>query len=155
MSETLGSLVDKLSIKNIREFHLKKMSFSQTKKKSPTKTTGILKLLKRQKALLLDEIEEFLLTASQRVGKLREEKLKLYNHSKFTHSADQIRLISQAIDRLSIKNLELWQLEDQARREDVSLSVIGKVKRKIDIANQERNDLIDKIDELFSLKFIE
>jgi len=30
---------------------------------------------------------------------------------------------------------------------------IGQVKKKIDIANQQRNDLIDKIDELFSLKF--
>jgi len=92
MAETLGSLIDKLSIKNIREFHLKKNCFKNSNKKDANKAEENLKILKKQKKLLLEEIEEFLSTATQRIGKLREEKLKLYNHSKFTHSADQISL---------------------------------------------------------------
>ena len=64
----------------------------------------------------------------------------------------KIDFLAQGIEALIKKNFELWQLEDEARREDVSLSYIGKVKKKIDTANQQRNDLMDKIDELLVKK---
>ncbi|MDD5348392.1 MAG: DUF4254 domain-containing protein, partial [Candidatus Omnitrophica bacterium] len=57
--------------------------------------------------------------------------------------------IAEAISALAQKNIELWHLEDEARRKDVTLSYVGQVKGKIDLANQQRNDLIDRIDELF------
>jgi len=60
--------------------------------------------------------------------------------------------LSEAMDVLTKKNMELWNLEDQARREGASLEYIGKVKKKIDFANQQRNDLINKIDELLENK---
>jgi len=43
-------------------------------------------------------------------------------------------------------NFSLWNHEDQARRRDVSDSVIAKTKRAIDQWNQKRNDLMERVD---------
>jgi hypothetical protein len=83
---------------------------------------------------------------------LRDDKLKLYNSPEMLNRIGKISTLSSAIDKLSKKNLQLWQLEDMARDKKSSLSRIGIVKRKIDAANQQRNDLIDKIDELLEKK---
>jgi hypothetical protein len=45
------------------------------------------------------------------------------------------------------RNYQLWNQEDQARRTDVDDSEIAAVKRAIDKLNQQRNDLIEKLDE--------
>ncbi len=45
------------------------------------------------------------------------------------------------------RNYQLWNQEDQARRTDVDDSVIAGVKRAIDKLNQQRNDLIEELDE--------
>jgi hypothetical protein len=45
------------------------------------------------------------------------------------------------------RNYQLWNQEDQARRTDVDDSAIASVKRAIDGLNQQRNDLIEKLDE--------
>ena len=43
-------------------------------------------------------------------------------------------------------NFHLWHVEDQARRKDVSDSVIADCKRKVDKLNQLRNDCIEEVD---------
>ena len=48
---------------------------------------------------------------------------------------------------LAYRNYELWHEEDKARRTDVPDRVIAQVKRNIDRFNQQRNDLIEKLDE--------
>jgi hypothetical protein len=48
---------------------------------------------------------------------------------------------------LARRNYLLWHEEDKARRTDVDDSVIATVKRAIDRLNQQRNDLIEKLDE--------
>jgi len=48
---------------------------------------------------------------------------------------------------LAYRNYLLWHEEDKARRTDVDNSAIAAVKRAIDKLNQQRNDLIEKLDE--------
>lgn len=48
---------------------------------------------------------------------------------------------------LMLRNHLLWHEEDKARRTDVTDSVIALVKRNIDRFNQQRNDLIEQLDE--------
>ncbi|MEI6206990.1 MAG: DUF4254 domain-containing protein [Desulfuromonadales bacterium] len=48
---------------------------------------------------------------------------------------------------LAWRNFLLWHEEDKARRTDVDDSAIASVKRAIDKLNQQRNDLIEKLDE--------
>jgi hypothetical protein len=48
---------------------------------------------------------------------------------------------------LAYRNYLLWHEEDKARRTDVEDSAIAVVKRAIDKLNQQRNDLIEKLDE--------
>ena len=82
---------------------------------------------------------------------LRDEKIKLYNAKDIIGDIGNISGLAEAIDGLATKNLELWHLEDEARRTDVDLAYIGEIKKKIDPTNQRRNDFIDKIDEIFAV----
>ena len=149
MAETLGSLVDKLTIKNIREFYLRRMLFDKKRKFSEKEMKDKLAILSAQKKCLKDEINSFMVTAYRSKSVLKDEKLKLYNAREDMGRIPKTKRIGEAISLLAQKNLELWNLEDEARRRDVDLSHVGSTKRKIDLANQQRNDLIDKIDELF------
>ncbi|MFH1062127.1 MAG: DUF4254 domain-containing protein [Candidatus Omnitrophota bacterium] len=149
MAETLGSLVDKLTIKSIREFYLNKSIKTKDSKFPLKQLKDKLSLLKKQKATQLREIDDFIKLALNNKVILREEKIKLYNSLKDMNKIGTNQKLSQAIEGLSRKNIELWHLEDEARRTDVSLGFIGKIKKMIDPTNQQRNDFIDKIDELF------
>lgn len=44
-------------------------------------------------------------------------------------------------------NFQLWHVEDRARRKDVDAKVIADCKYAIDQLNQQRNDLIERVDE--------
>ena len=152
MAETLGSLVDKLTIKDIREFHLRQMLDNKDKRFSPSQLRSKLKILSSQKQDLAREIDGFIAQASKGTIRLKDEKLKLYNAAKDIGRIPQTNSLGEAISGLAQKNLQLWHLEDEARRQDVGMAHIGEVKGKIDLANQQRNDFIDKIDELFEKK---
>ena len=47
-----------------------------------------------------------------------------------------------------MRNIQLWHLEDEVRRTDLPDAEIVRVKRNIDKVNQERNDHMDKVDEI-------
>ena len=148
MAETLGSLIDKLTINDLREYHLKEMLKSKNKNFSTSDLKEKLRLVRLQKRDLIKEINDFIVAAAKGKLKIREEKLKLYNAPGNIGRIPKLNTLGQAVSYLGQKNLELWHLEDEARRKDVSNAYIGKIKRKIDRANQQRNDLIDAIDEL-------
>jgi hypothetical protein len=152
MAETLGSLVDKLTIRDIREFHICQMLSKKERKFSKKELESKLAILRRQKECLKKEIDDFTVSAYKSGVILKEEKLKLYNAPKNMGRIPATKRLGEVISGLAEKNLELWNLEDEARRTGVGLAYIGRIKRKIDLANQQRNDFIDKIDELFGRK---
>ncbi len=58
-------------------------------------------------------------------------------------SADGLMALAMAQHRA---NFELWHEEDKARAPGVSDAEIARVKRAIDVLNQRRNDLVEKMD---------
>ena len=52
------------------------------------------------------------------------------------------------IDKLTIVNLKIWKFED-IKRESIDDKKISDATKKTNILNQQRNDLIQEIDEMF------
>jgi hypothetical protein len=148
MAETLGSLIDKFTIKEIRKYHLNEMLKAKNKKFSACEIKTKVALLDKQISAMTGEIDSYVNEAMKGKIRLRDEKLKIYNAREDMNRIVQVHSIGFAMSGLAQKNLELWHLEDEARRKDVGLEYIGGIKRKIDLANQQRNDYIDRIDEL-------
>jgi len=148
MAETLGSLIDKLSIKNLRYWHLDEDA--QDKDGSdPQKEelTAKMKLVDRQRKELLEEIDGFLEAAFAGKVRIRDEKVKLYKNLNVISSED-LNHLGETVSKLAMSNIKLWHLEDEVRREDLPDADIVKIKRTIDTNNQERNNFMDKVDEI-------
>ena len=146
MAETLGSLVDKLSIKNLRLWHIDEameaLDASDPKKEE---LQAKRQLVVDQANDLMGEINSFLGAALSGEVKIRDEKVKLYNNRKF-ESSDAINQLGKAVSELAMRNIRIWHLEDEVRRDDIPNDEIVQLKRRIDSTNQERNDLMDRVD---------
>ena len=148
MAETLGSLIDKLSIKNLRYWHLDEDS--QARDSSDPQKQELMdkmELVDRQRKELLEEIDVFLSSALAGEVRIRDEKVKLYKNLNVT-SAENVNHLGEAVSKLAMSNIKLWHLEDEVRREGLPDIDIVKTKRKIDTNNQERNNFMDKVDEI-------
>ena len=148
MAETLGSLVDKLSIKNLRLWHLDELL--EEENGTPAKQNELKakrELVLKQSQDLMDEINGFFAAALEGKVKIRDEKIKMYDN-KNVKPSDAIKELGLAISELSLRNIRCWHLEDEVRREDLPDSEIVQLKRRIDATNQERNDLMDRVDEI-------
>ena len=73
--------------------------------------------------------------------------MKLYDNPAAV-SAEGMDDLGNAISELALRNIKLWHLEDEVRRTDIPDAEVVRLKREIDTANQERNNFIDKIDEI-------
>ena len=148
MAETLGSLIDKLSIKNLRYWHLDEAA--QARDASDLQKQELMdkmELVDRQRKELLEEIDVFLSSALAGEVRIRDEKVKLYKNLNVT-SAEDVNRLGEAVSKLAMSNIKLWHLEDEVRREDLPDADVVKTKRKIDTNNQERNNFMDKVDEI-------
>tara|TARA_Y100001936_G_scaffold28227_1_gene26509 strand:- start:282 stop:746 length:465 start_codon:yes stop_codon:yes gene_type:complete len=153
MAETLGSLVDKLSIKNLRIWHLDEaLEQDNGSKKEELKAKR--DLANKQRENLVSEINNFLIAAFKGQVFIRDEKIKMYTNTNVS-SSDSIEKLGEAVSELAYRNIRLWHFEDEVRRTDLEDSEIVKIKRQIDSINQERNDLMDKVDEILQNRFEE
>lgn len=58
--------------------------------------------------------------------------------------------IGNLIDKLTVTNIRIWMAEDIKRKPDASDSEIANATKVTNIANQQRNDLIQEIDEMIN-----
>ena len=155
MAETLGSLVDKLSIKNLRIWHLDEALEEKNASKLISSAYAELKarrdLADKQRQNLVNEINDFLVSALKGEVCIRDEKIKLYANTNVS-SSDSIKKLGEAVSELAFRNIKLWHCEDEVRRTDLADVEIVKIKRRIDTTNQERNDLMDKVDEILQIE---
>ena len=148
MAETLGSLIDKLSIKNLRYWHLDEdVQAKDASDPQKEELTAKMKLVDRQRKELLEEIDGFLEAAFAGKVRIRDEKVKLYKNLNVISSED-LNHLGETVSKLAMSNIKLWHLEDEVRREDLPDADIVKIKRTIDTNNQERNNFMDKVDEI-------
>ena len=155
MAETLGSLVDKLSIKNLRIWHLDEALEEKNASKLIHSAYAKLKarrdLADKQRQNLVNEINDFLVSAFKGEVCIRDEKIKMYANTNVS-SSDSIKKLGEAVSELAFRNIKLWHCEDEVRRTDLADVEIVKIKRRIDTTNQERNDLMDKVDEILQIE---
>ena len=144
MAETLGSLVDKLAIKNLRIWHLEE---ALEKDSGSEELKAKRDLADKQRQNLVEEINGFLVAALQGEVCIRDEKIKMYTNTNVS-SSDSVKKLGEAVSELAFRNIKLWHCEDEVRRTDLEDSEIVKIKRRIDTTNQERNDLMDKVDQI-------
>ena len=130
MAETLGSLVDKLSIKNLRIWHLDE-ALEEKNASNYAELKARRDLADKQRQSLVNEINDFLVSAFKGEVCIRDEKIKLYTNTNVS-SSDNIKKLGEAVSELAIRNIKLWHCEDEVRRTDLADVEIVKIKRKIE-----------------------
>jgi hypothetical protein len=58
--------------------------------------------------------------------------------------------VGNLIDKLTVTNIRIWMAEDIKRKKDATDSEIVTATKVTNIANQQRNDLIQEIDEMIN-----
>lgn len=88
MAETLGSLVDKLTVANIRLWHLEDVRRDRNlSDKNRLAAADMISVVNGERNDLIDEIDEFLYKAAAGKVKLKAPKVKIYKKFKLTQKA--------------------------------------------------------------------
>jgi|GEM_PF-1043271 len=89
MAETLGSLIDKLTIANIRLWHLEDVRRDRNlPDKDRLAAADAISEVNKQRNDLIDEIDEFLYKAAHGQVKLKAPKVKMYKKFQLTPDDD-------------------------------------------------------------------
>lgn len=136
--ETLGSLLDKLSIETIR---LEKMRLSNLPPEIITNVTAKVDSLKT-------EIDSYIYYALKGEVVLVDPKMKLYKNEK--PSDEGFVTISEAFSRLIQANYTLWNLEDLRRDKSLSNETRLDVCDDVGKWNRVRNDAMDSINSILA-----
>lgn len=83
----------------------------------------------------------------EKICNLQGELIKDW-HNEHNEEIEKQEFLSLVLKN-HLKIFKLWHEEDKAREVGVQDKIIADIKRKIDILNQKRNDLIEQIDESF------
>jgi hypothetical protein len=134
--ETLGSLIDKLTIEKIRCEKMKGSSVSYET------LVGV----ERKVVDLQSEINSYLTLAVRGEVNLEDPKFKFYKNE--NASGDVFSGVAEAISRLAEANYTLWNLED--KRRDKTIGDEERLRVCDDVAkwNRIRNDSMDSINKL-------
>lgn len=79
---------------------------------------------------------------------IKEPKIKLYKNPPSKLKLKKIKRLGRLIDLLSAINTRQWELEDQIREKGIKDKRVAELKKAIDLSNKDRNDTIDRIDEV-------
>jgi hypothetical protein len=132
--DTIGSLIDKLSILEIRRDH--------------TTDQDSLRVLNESAERLKGEIDETILNIVE--GKICDEwaikqpKLKNYAHQ--DNQMEKSEGLAKVIQNLIDANIHLWNIEDTRRDKSLTDGVRLEAADQISVWNKKRNDAMDNVD---------
>jgi hypothetical protein len=88
---------------------------------------------------------EFRMLSAFAIAAMQDEKTRAWHETKESDDADGLMGIAGAQHRA---NFDLWHEEDKARDPGASDAEIAAIKHAIDRLNQQRNDLVEKLDSM-------
>jgi hypothetical protein len=101
MAETLGSLIDKLTIANIRLWHLEDARRDRSlPDKDRLAAADAISVVNKERNDLMDEIDEFIYKAAHGKVKLTVPKVKIYKKFRLTgEEAARAEQLARVVDR--------------------------------------------------------
>jgi hypothetical protein len=138
MSETLGSLCDKLTIVKLKQYHTEDLILQDS--------------LANQEMQLIQEIDNYILCAS--MGEIPKEKLVFSSNKIYKKKGNEIIEISGSIgtviSELAKTNCNLWHEQEKVYEfEEVPPTEKNIVVKRLALLNLQRNQCIDEIDQKF------
>jgi hypothetical protein len=138
MAETLGMLCDKLTIVKLKEYH--------------TNNEERLNSLIKQAEQLQNEIDEYIYDALN--GKISIDKLSFDSNKVYIEKGNEMRSFEGSfgdlISSLADTNCKLWHTQEKVYEfEKVEVKEKDNVIKELAILNLERNQCIDKINNMF------
>ncbi len=139
MAETLGSLIDKITIVKLKQWH--------------TEDQERLTSLWTQQKQLEDEIDQFFagaLSGDIPVERLTFKANKVYDRQKFGLKDNQGATLGQVVADLAQINSQVWHVQEKVYDfENIPVEEKDQIINQLAIYNLDRNKCIDQIDLLF------